>query len=215
MSLQHIKTPMVFGLNTFAERKVADAIQKLGKSLPCTVASVVSSGIVTVNFEVNAAPWTLPQVTVPILYPEYIRYPIQVGDKGACVAFDARLGGLSGLGSGTPNLSAPGNLAALAFDFLGSSAWSAPDDPQAVVIYGPNGVILRDLGSKSVQTITPTEITITTPEYNLTATTSITLGVGGNTIVINGSGVSINGRQFLAHEHSGVMTGGGITGGVV
>ena len=59
------------------------------------------------------------------------------------------------------------------------------------------------------------EITITTPEYNLTATTSITLGVGGNTIVINGSGVSINGRQFLAHEHSGVMTGGGITGGVV
>ncbi len=198
-ALQHIKTPMVFGLNSFAEKKVADAIAQLGKSLPCTVAAVVSSGIVRVNFEVDAAPWTLPQVTVPILYPEYIRYPIQVGAKGACVAFDARLGGLTGLGSGTPGLSPPGNLTALAFDFLGSSDWSATDDPNALVLYGPNGVIIRDAGSAAVVNVAPTEISLT---------------CAGHSIVINSSGVVIDGKVFLTHEHSGVQAGGSNTGGV-
>ena len=195
-ALQHIKTPMVFGLNTFAERKVADAIQQSGKSLPCTVAKVLSSGIVTVNFEVNAAPWTLPQVTIPILYPEYIRYPIQVGDKGACVAFDARLGGLSGLGSGTPNMSAPGNLTALAFDFLGSSAWSATDDPQSVVIYGPNGVIIRTTAKNVVLQVGSGDANLT---GSLNVTQNVTVGTGAD-----GAFTSVEGLVITVQ--SGIVT---------
>lgn len=147
VALEHIKTPFARSLNAVAERRSHDQHILDGKSLPCTVAQVISSGIVVVNFEVNAGVLTLPQIKVPILAPEYIRYPIQVGDRGLCVAADARLGGLSGLGSGTPDLSRPSNLAALGFLWLGSTEWSATDDPQAVVIYGPNGVVLRDTGS--------------------------------------------------------------------
>ena len=188
MSLQHIKTPVVFGLNTFAEKKIADAIARLGKSLPCSVVKVVSSGIVTVKFEVNAAPFTLPQVTVPILYPEYIRFPIQVGDKGACVAFDARLGGLSGLGSGVPNLSPPGNLAALAFDFLGSSAWSNTDDPQSVVIYGPNGVIIRTTAKNVALQIGSGSANLT---GSINVTKNVTVGTGVDTVFTTVDGQTI------------------------
>lgn len=42
----------------------------------------------------------------------------------------------------------------------------------------------------------------------------IAFDVGGNTIEINAGGVFIQGRKFLAHNHSGVEPGGGSTGGV-
>lgn len=45
--------------------------------------------------------------------------------------------------------------------------------------------------------------------------TTISLTVGGHSVVINSSGVTIDGKVFLAHTHSGVQTGSGDTGGVV
>ena len=56
--------------------------------------------------------------------------------------------------------------------------------------------------------------TATPGTYTVTAKTSITLQVGGHSIVINASGVTIDGRLFLAHQHLGVQTGGGVSGGV-
>jgi len=144
MSNNALKTPQNLSLNRFAEQKVKDQIQLTGKALPCSVVAVKSSGIVTVKFEVNSAPWTLPQVTVPVLASRYIRYPVQVGDLGMVFAADARLGGVTGLGGGVAALDQPGNLSALVFAWLGSSKWSATPDAQAVVIMGPNGVILQD-----------------------------------------------------------------------
>lgn len=196
MSDDHLKTPLGKALNRFAEGKVADAIQLTGKALPCSVKAVVSSGIVTVNFEVNTTPFTLPQVTIPVLYSEYVRYPIKAGDKGACVPFDARLGGLSGLGAGTPGLSPPANLSALGFLFLGSSAWSVTDDPQAVVVYGPNGAIIRTTAKNVV-------LQVGSGDANLTGSLNVT----GNVTVGNGaSGTFTSVEGLVITVQDGIVT---------
>lgn len=185
-------------LNQLAQNQAMEQIQKLGRSLPCSVTAVAGS-IVTVKFEVNSI-FTLPPVTCPMMGAEYIRYPIQVGCLGYVVPSDAYLGGVSGLGGGVADLSLPANLSALVFCPISNKYWSETDDPNATVIYGPNGVILRDQGSESKVILTPS---------------GITLESGGHSVVINATGVIIDGRVFLAHEHTGVEPGPGITGGVV
>lgn len=144
------KKPLGKSLNTLAIKRAADAIQKTGQSLPCVVTEVVSSGIVTVTFDVQTTRFTLPNVTIPVQGSEYIRYPIQVGDRGLAQPASVRLGYASGRGGGVPTLVQPANLAALTFAWLGSASWSETDDPQAVVIIGPNGAVLRDTASTHV-----------------------------------------------------------------
>ena len=158
-----LKLPIAQGLNRLGWAKAQAAIEQLGTNLPCTVANVTSSGIVTVNFEVEG-PWTLPQIDVPIQYSEYVRYPIKVGDKGLVIAADAYLGSMSGLGGGTANiLQQPGNLSALSFVWLGNVEWSPTDDPQALVGYGYTGAILRDIQSQSVLTASSSDIKFDSP----------------------------------------------------
>lgn len=200
-----IKNPLAKTLNQFTEKKAATAIQKTGRSLPCSVVEVISSGIVKVKFEVDAAPFTLPNMIVPKAGCEYIRYPTQVGDKGYVGAADARLGGMSGLGAGVASLEQPGNLAALVFTPIGNTAWDDVD-LQAVVLYGPNGVALRDTTSGAVITLTPTKIEMVQG--------SASVLIEGGDVKITGT-LYINGDPYLAHMHSGVTTGGGVSGGVV
>lgn len=183
------KKPLGRSLNDLAVARAKDALSQTGRGLPCVVSKVISSGIVTVNFQVTGT-FTIPQVTIPIEYPEYIRYPIQVGDKGMTVAADTRLGPISGLGGTTASLNQPANLTGLSFVWLGNTGWSPTDDPMALVLYGPNGVIMRDTGSTASISVTPGNVAIT--------------GV-----------LTINGVPFLAHEHSGVQAGSSNTGGVV
>jgi hypothetical protein len=128
--------------------------------LPASVAAVRSSGIVTVKFELQNVPFTLPRITVPILGSEYVRLPIQQGMKGMVIAADAYLGGMTGLGGGIADLSVRPNLSNLAFVPLGNSAWTPTLDANAVEVYGPNGVILRDAGNKSTFTLTPSGVTV-------------------------------------------------------
>ena len=169
----------------------------------------------------DAAPFTLPNLIVAKWGAEYIRYPTQVGDMGFVVSADARLGGVTGLGAGVASLAQPGNLAALVFNPLGNTAWSSVD-PDAVVIYGPNGVVIRDSGSASEITLTPTAITITRGGSTVTITdTQIDLKTGSTEIKMTSSNVEItgaliiNGHAYLAHKHSGVQSGGSNSGGVV
>lgn len=215
------KTAVQDTLNEFARRKAADAIQQTGRSLPATVVKANGS-IVTVKFEVNSV-FTLPNVTIPLFGPEYIRYPIQPGDKGFVVAADAYLGGMSGLGGGTADLSQLANLAALVFFPIGNTSFFAVD-PQAVVIYGPNGVSIRDTTDTNDVTVNKQRITLTSPN-SITATvgaskvtmtpTAITLSSSGHSIIINALGVIIDGKLFLTHEHTGVQGGSGVTGPVL
>lgn len=154
------KTSLARSLERFAQRKVEAALDLLGQALPASVVTVHSSGIVTVKFELTNVPFTLPQIKVPILGSEYVRLPIQAGMKGMVIAADAYLGGMSGLGGGTADLTPRPNLSNLAFVPLGSTGWSPTEDPNALVLYGPNGVVIRDEGKQAMLTLTPSGIDV-------------------------------------------------------
>jgi hypothetical protein len=199
------KTPLVSTLNRFAESKATDNTQQLGKSLPCSVVTVVSSGVVVVKFEVQSSVLgaTLPNVMVPVAWPEYIRYPVQKGDKGMCVTADAYLGGVSGLGGGVAGLVQQGNLAALAFQPLGNKAWTATTDPNAVVIYGVQGrgvTLLSDIGGQTVKLVLTNQgVTITgnlTLNGNMAVNGAVT--ATGNVTAGQGSPSSV---EVLGHVH--------------
>jgi hypothetical protein len=170
------KTPFAATINRFAEKKVADAIALLGKALPASVVSVAGS-IVTVKFEMNAAPFTLPQVTVPIAGPEWIRFPTQAGDKGVVFPASVEIGNISGLAEVTPDWTAPASLSALTFFPIGNKTWSVTDDSNAVVVYGPNGVVLRTRDGAAKITI---------------SSTSIIANFNGKKFTLNSSGLTLD-----------------------
>lgn len=146
-------------LERFAGEKWAAAQQLLGRSLPASVISVISSGIVKVKFELDPQNvlFTLPQITVPIFGSEYVRLPIQAGMKGWVVPSDVYLGGVSGLGGGTADLSPRPNMANLVFSPIGNTAWDAPVDANAACIYGPDGAILYSADKTAMLKVTKTE----------------------------------------------------------
>lgn len=200
-----IKLPVGRSVNQLAEKVVNDASQRAGQSWPCHVVAV-DGAIVTVSFDVSS-PYTLPQVQMPLFGPEYIRYPIKVGDKGIAIAASVNIAPQCGLGTGVPDLTATASLGALVFLPIGNTAWSAVN-PNAVTIYGPDGVVIEDTTGACKITLTPTTITMDAP-------TSITATVGGVTMTITGSGitmtaptVTINGNLVL----NGSMAGNGGTG---
>jgi hypothetical protein len=172
------KTPFGVSMNRFATEKTKKAIQVLGKSLPATVVAV-RGAIVQVQFEVQSS-FTLNNVTIPLIGCEYARPPIQKGCKGFVIAADAYIGGMSGIGGGTADLTPQFNLTALVFAPIGNTGWTVVD-PNAYVIYGPNGVVIRTQDSTISLTLTPSGIAIignVTIQGSLTATGDITAGQG-------------------------------------
>jgi hypothetical protein len=212
------KTPFVSSQNAFAARKAQDAIALTGKALPCSIVAIPTPGvpIVTVKFEVQDPTFTtLPNITVPVLGSEYVRLPLQApsggnsGTKGVVTTIDAYLGGISGLGGGVADLSQRGNLSTLIFAPVGNKAWVAVD-PQAVTVYAPNGVALRDSQSKVTFTLTPIGIAIVgnvTLKGNLSVTGNVTI-TGGLTATAD---VVAGGISLMHHVHS--ASGGTGTGG--
>jgi len=215
------KTAFGRTFNQAAEKKVRDGIQLLGKSLPCSIVEV-DGWIVTVKFEVDAAPFTLPNVTVPVATSLYDYIPLREGDPGVVRAADARLGGISGLGGAAPKLSLAANLSTLVFEPIGNKTWPPPDDPLMRVVQGPNGVIVRDLESESTVTLTAEEIKVERGAASASfKDDKIEVILGGASIRLENDEVHIegelyiNGAKYLDHEHSGVQAGGSNTGGVV
>lgn len=207
--MNHQKTPLARTLPLFAQNVVLNEIEKRGYALPGHVVKV-SGSIVTVAFDVADA--NLPQVTIPVLGPEYIRLPIQVGDKGVAFPASVPIGNVSGLGAAAanPNISVVcGNLSTLIWFPVGSANFSATPDANALVLYGPDGVIIKDKAGNTVATLTSSGWTLTAP-------TTIQMTVGSKTLKITSSGIFIDGEttDFLAHTHSGVQTGGGTSGPV-
>ena len=191
MSDSFLKTPLGQNLNALATKRAQDAIQLLGKALPASVVSVQKNGtIVTVKFELGAIPFTLPRVKMPVLTSEYVRLPIAIGCRGLVVPADAYLGGVSGLGGGTADLTPQSNLGALVFAPLGNVDF--PDVVAGVLtLYGPNGVTIR----------------------NASGSASITINAAGRIDIQTAGGVWMNGvRVDQPHLHSGVEVGGGNSG---
>lgn len=212
------KIPLARSFNQIAQKQALSAIQVLGKVLPCSVVAV-SGSIVTVKFEINTT-FTLPPVTIPMFGPEYIRYPTQVGDKGVVLPSDVYLGGVSGLGGGTASMSLQANLSSLVFMPIANKGWSTTDDPNSVVIYGPDGVIIRTVAKDSIITVGTGTITIKAGSivfdgpvtFNDPAT-----GAGGvinfGSTTINAGNITSNSKNVgSTHVHSGVTAGGADTG---
>lgn len=209
------KTYIADSWQRFVEGKIRDALQQQGKELPCEVVAPFGNtgALYTVKFDVNAAPFNLPQLVVPLFGPEFVRYPIQPGCKGVVFSADARLGGVTGLGSGTPSLAQPANLSALVFFPVANTGWSATDDPRKLVLYGPDGAVLRDATNGS-------SVVVTAIEALVQSGATVRLKVGANTITVSSSGIdiegalTINGAPFAAHEHTLVQTGTDTSGPV-
>ncbi|WP_395264906.1 hypothetical protein V1605_18305 [Enterobacter soli] len=145
-------------MNRFTEQKFDEAFQAAGKVLPASI--VAQEGkMVTVSFDLHDTPYVFPQVTIPLFGPQYIRYPMQPGDKGIVIPADTYLGGVSGQGGGIADLTPPANLSALVFLPISNTEWDSVDG-NVVTIYGPEGVTIRDQGSNTTFLLTPDSITI-------------------------------------------------------
>ena len=163
------KTPLARALLKIGEKSAAQAVELLGRALPCSVTAVMGS-IVTVNFELTNIPFTIPQTTMALAGPEYIRYPIQVGCKGVAFPADASLGGMNGLGVGTADLRKPGNLGALTFFPIGNKGWTAPESATQLELYGPDGVLLKNTAKDFYIQITGSLVTISNKAGTVVAT---------------------------------------------
>ena len=150
-------------MNRFAEQKFNEAFQAAGKILPASIVEQ-NGNMVTVAFELHDTPYVFPNVTIPLFGPQYIRYPMQPGDKGIVIPADTYLGGVSGQGGGIADLTPPANLSALVFLPISNTEWE-PVDGQVVTIYGPEGVTIRDAGSNTTFLLTPDSVTIATPGH--------------------------------------------------
>lgn len=120
MAGNELKTPLSQSLNRLGDRRASDALAALGKGLPCTVQSVVSPGVVMVNFEVEATPFALPQIKMPVCKHVSIQYPIKAGDPGVALSADLMTGAITGLSPGKARITdTVANLSAMTFFWLG------------------------------------------------------------------------------------------------
>ncbi|EEF27063.1 conserved hypothetical protein [Ricinus communis] len=172
----------------------------------------------------DTSPWTLKPITIPKAESPWIRMPTQEGDTGVTLPADVYLGGVSGLGGGTASFRRRGNLSALVFVPV-SNASSAPIDPNAAQVQGPNGAIIRTTeGTTSSIVTNQNGTTITFGTVSLVVNASgVTVVIGTETFTIGPTGAnstlpitapdvvlprgSVNG-----HIHGGVTTGSGNTG---
>ena len=207
MSDNSQKIPLTQSLNRFAAKRIAEADQLLGRSLPCSVVSVVSSMVVTVKLEIKSI-FTPPTITVPVAGSEYARQPIQAGCKGFLVPADAQLGAMSGLGSGVADLTIPANLSACVFVPFGNTNFFAVDT-NSFVIYGPDGVIIRDMTTAANNvTLNGSAITVAWGSNTISINGSqAEMVFGSNSIVVNAAGIALNGPIFFNGVVSGATTG--------
>jgi hypothetical protein len=121
---------------------------------------------------------------------------------------------MTGLGSGTAGTTQRANLSALVFYPIGNKNWSAPDDTQAVVIYGPNGVIIRDSNKNTILTLTPNNFDVNAKtNFTVEAGSKASLTVGSQSVTLDGTNVTlVNGStQIQLTAATITFTAGGVT----
>ncbi|TGC25822.1 phage baseplate protein [Escherichia sp. E1130] len=173
--------PFLKALNNAIHTANEDRTAISGRSLPCHVVAV-DGQIVTVQFDMLPDGTQYPQTTLPVATFEYIRYPIQEGDKGVTVAADVSLRGVSGLGTGIASRSLTLSLVPLFFVPLSNVGWTK-EDPNKIVLYGPDGAILKTADGVSSITVEPGTITQKADAIYLNAKD---IYLGGGTLHLNG-----------------------------
>jgi hypothetical protein len=211
------KIPLTQSMNLFTDRKIQDAFLANGRQFPCHVVSAAGS-IVTVAFDITLPNQTLPNITVPVFGPQYIRYPLQAGDAGMVVAADASIAFAAGLsqGKGQPDSTNWGNLAQLVFLPIGNQNWFSVDG-NILFMYGPNGVELTTKNRDCTLLLTSSGIVINLNGGNLTVNNG-NVTMAGN-LTVDGSITGLNGMAITGtatnngtnigstHVHGGVQSG--------
>jgi hypothetical protein len=193
------KTPFAKSIDRFTRGKIDKALGQLGFALPCHV-EAISGSIVTVAFDVQG-PYTLPMVQLPVFGPEYIRYPIQVQSKGVCFPVDVRIGDVTGLGSGVPQIDeTPGNLSSLVFFPVGNTSFF-PVDPNFLVLYGPDGVVIMDAGKNTVITVSKSGTDIELTGGGTVTVNNGNVKVNNGNVIVNSGDVIADGISLKHHEH--------------
>jgi hypothetical protein len=176
--------------NQLAINRIAQAIENQGYALPCHVVNV-SGAVVTVAFDVQNSPQSLPNITIPKAESPWIRMPTQVGDKGVTMPADVYLGGVSGIGGGTATMTRRGNLSTLVFVPV-SNVGSPPIDQNAAQVQGPNGAIIRTTTGTTSEVVTDgngTTITYGDVSFTVNAV-GITITIGVQSFTWDASGVN-------------------------
>lgn len=151
------KFPFNQNLNWFAEDKIDDAQSLLSKSWPVTVVEVLkNNAIVKVKIDLRTD-YKFPILTVPVASPQYIRQPIQEGDKGVVFCCQYATWGVTGLGTseGVPDLAPQFNTSNGVFFPVGNRKFEDVEDQKALLLYGPGGVVLRS-GAPAASPAPPT-----------------------------------------------------------
>jgi len=128
-------------LAEIASGGASDAISLLARTLPASVIAVNGS-IAEVKFELLTE-YSLPPIKVPVVGSEYVREPVQPGDKGILIPCGASISAISGQGENTADLSVPANLSSFVFMPIGSAKWKSVD-AGSLVLSGLADVLLRN-----------------------------------------------------------------------
>jgi hypothetical protein len=160
---------------------------------------------------------------VPICVPRGGGYsftlPIAAGDECLVIFADMDIGAWWEAGAATQaqnQIHERRHVCADCFAILGT--WSQPRvlanySMSSAQMRNDAGTVLVDLAANQASVIAPTVRVTATSVANVQAPT---VNVAGSTAVnITGGHCSIDGRNFLTHEHSGVATGAGVSGPVV
>lgn len=214
MANNHDKLWFQSRANQTAIQRAREAILQLGRSLPCRIVAV-SGAMVTVAFEVDSAPWALPQITIPKAESNWIRMPTQVGDLGITIPADTYIGNISGVTTSIPSINVkPGNLSALVFVPV-SNANSPPQDQNAAICQGPNGFVGQTTTGTASSAVVNTSGTTVTYGANTVKLdgTSATVTFGSNTLVVDAAAITLTvGTTVLLINASGVtITVDGVT----
>ena len=193
------------------DSQVSEYSQADGWELPCTVKAISDDGLfVTVDFAISQGQFPIPTITIPIAESEYVRLPIQIGTVGITKKIVADITYISGQQDGVSTLNTYGNLnTALCFiPITNKKIFPTTPNKNALWLYGPDGVIIQDEAGNSKVTVSEASVRMES------GSSYIQINKNG-TIVISGTAVTIMGKDFLTHHHSGVSTGSSNTGNVV
>lgn len=190
-------------INALAIRRASELIGNLGYALPCSV-TAVSGQMVTVKWEMDTSPWTLPTVTIPCAGQSPWNYrPTQIGDTGIAVPASVLLGQIVGTTNTAATFKPPGNLSALVFVPVGTKAFTPPD-ANAYLIQGKNGFIGQTTSGTTCSVVANGNgITLTFGSNTLTLDSNgFTVTAGGKTLTINSSAITADGIVIETHTHT-------------
>jgi hypothetical protein len=192
MADNQLKTSFANALNNLAYARALNVASALGKALPCSVVKVADRNV-TVKFEMETDQ-PLSEVTIPVAYSEYVRLPIQPGDKGLAIPGDVSIGDISGLGGSISNFNPIGNLQALVFHPISRQAFQS-EAGDYVTLYGPTGVLAKTKDGKNFVKVNGDGVRIQkgSDVYVNVVNDGVTIYCHGIHIVVNAQGIEFHG----------------------